>query len=182
MRLRDSKGFTLVEVIVVAGIIAILAGILVPIIFKEIDESKKTRAFADLRSISSAMFVMKKDTGYWPIKDDVSSYTCVLLRGGGSGPPQDANAKWPTAFGGNDTTMDNHLMTNAFGYANWKGPYMAGVTADPWANQYLNNIGVMADSSATTPCWIISGGPNGTLETAETDTVLGGDDIGLRIR
>lgn len=181
MKLKTEKGFTLIEVIVVAGIIAILAGILVPIIFKEIDESKKTRAFADLRSISSAMFVMKKDTGYWPIKDDVSSYTSVLLRGGGSGAPQDANAKWPTAFGGNDTTMDSHLMSNDFGYANWKGPYMAGVTADPWGNQYLSNIGVMA-AEGTTPCWIISGGPNGTLETGEGDSALVGDDIGLRIR
>jgi prepilin-type N-terminal cleavage/methylation domain-containing protein len=180
MRLRNKKGFTLIEVIVVAGIIAILAGILVPLIFKEIDESKKTRAWADIRSISSAMFVMKKDTGYWPIKDDVSSYTCTLLNGAGN-QPQGTDTKWPTALAGNGGLFDNHLMTNAFGYNNWQGPYIAGVTADPWGNQYLSNIGVMA-IQGTTPCWIISAGPNGTLETAESGGSLGGDDIGLRIR
>lgn len=180
MKRKNEKGFTLIEVIVVAGIIAILAGILVPMIFKEIDESKKTRASADIRSISSGMFVFKKDTGYWPIKDDVSSYTATLIGGTGN-PPTDFNAKWPIATAGNDITFDSVLLGNDYGYANWNGPYMAGVTADPWGNRYLSNIGVMA-AAGTTPCWIISAGPNGTLETGEGVTALAGDDIGLRIR
>lgn len=180
MKLKNERGFTLIEVIVVAGIIAILAGILVPIIFKEIDESKKTRAYADVRSISSAMFVFRKDTGYWPIKNNPISYQTVLLRGSGNA-PQELSTIWPIASGGIDSLFDNHLMTNQLQYTNWKGPYLAGVTADPWGNQYLCNIGVMA-TEGTTPCWIISAGPNGILETGEGDTTLLSDDIGLRIR
>lgn len=181
MWFKDKKGFTLIEVIVVAGIIAILAGILVPLIFKEIDESKKTRAWADIRSISSAMFVFKKDTGYWPIKNNETSFDATILRGGGN-VPTDLNAMWPNATGGINSLFDNNFLTNQNQYPNWQGPYIASVTADPWGNQYLCNIGVMADAQGTSPCWIISAGPNGTLETAETDTALAGDDIGLRIR
>ena len=66
---RNEKGCTLIEVIVVAGIIAILAGILVPLILKEIDESRITRATADIKSISSAILILKKDTAQWPVMD-----------------------------------------------------------------------------------------------------------------
>ena len=61
MKSGNERGFTLIEVIVVAGIIAILAGILVPMIFKEIDESRITRASADVRSISAAMIVFRRN-------------------------------------------------------------------------------------------------------------------------
>lgn len=181
MWFKDKKGFTLIEVIVVAGIIAILAGILVPLIFKEIDESRKTRAWGDIRSISSAMFVMKKDTGYWPIKNNETSYDATLLRGGGN-EPKGLTVMWPNATTGISSLFDNNFLTNQNQYPNWQGPYIASVTPDPWGNQYLSNIGVMADSTATTPCWIISAGPNGTIETGEGDGFLVGDDIGLRIR
>ena len=60
--MRGNRGFTLIEVIVVAAIIAILAGILVPMIFNQIDEAKKTRAQADCKTISTAILMFRKDT------------------------------------------------------------------------------------------------------------------------
>ena len=42
-RLKNNKGFTLVEIIVVLVIIAILAAIAVPAVLGYVDESKKTR-------------------------------------------------------------------------------------------------------------------------------------------
>ena len=88
MRLRRNEGFTLIEVIVVAGIIAILAGILVPLILKEIDESRITRATADTRSISTAMIVFKKDTAQWPAMDEDCEPTLRCCRGQGIWPSQ----------------------------------------------------------------------------------------------
>lgn len=85
MKLREQKGFTLIEVIVVAGIIAVLAGILVPLIFKEIDESKVSRAAADIRSISTALIVLKKDTGQWPVSSSCTP-TVTLISGAGTMP------------------------------------------------------------------------------------------------
>lgn len=177
---RKEEGFTLIEVIVVAGIIAILAGILVPIIFKEIDESKKTRAIADIRSISSAMFVMKKDTGSWPTRDSDTTNNTTLLRGQGDDPLNAGNpGGWNTTTLG---SFDDHLMKNTFLYSPWPGPYMASVSPDPWGKMYICNIVDMA--GVVNPVWIISAGPNGVVDTPvdPNQTALGGDDIGLRIK
>ena len=62
----------------------------------------------------------------------------------------------------------------------YKGPYLPGVEADPWGNQYVlgaNNFNTVSD-----PVYVLSAGPNGTLETPINSTALGGDDIGLRIK
>lgn len=183
MKLREQQGFTLIEVIVVAGIIAILAGILVPLIFKEIDESKITRAAADIRSISTAIMVLKKDTGNWPNLDGSTvdcNPTITLLFGDGNMPGNMA------AQGYNQITsslFDSYLSeegTGCYG-AKWKGPYMAHVGKDPWGNAYINN----ADAYATTnPVWLISAGPNGILETPANSTAIaaGIDDVGVRIK
>ncbi|MBI5848186.1 MAG: type II secretion system protein GspG [Nitrospirae bacterium] len=181
MKLREQKGFTLIEVIVVAGIIAVLAGILVPLIFKEIDESKITRAKADVKSISSAMFVFRKDTGAWPVMDGSCAPNVTFLSGAGNLPSGLAALGYDAAVA---SSYDSHLSADVNGCygANWKGSYMAVVTADPWGNTYLTN----ANSFAATgqPVWIISAGPNGVLETPANSIAIadGVDDIGVRIK
>lgn len=178
IKLREQKGFTLIEVIVVAGIIAVLAGILVPLIFKEIDESKITRASADVRSISSALIVLKKDTGQWPITASCTP-TVTLLQGGGT-LPTFALPSWNTAGEGwfqDYLTMDTN---GCWPGGIWKGPYMASVPADPWGNRYVINADAFL--SPTTAIWIISAGPNGVVDTDVGDTVKAQDDIALRLR
>lgn len=121
--IRGEKGFTLIEVLVVAGIIAILAGILVPLILKEIDESRVSRAYGDIRSISAAMIVFKKDTGLWPDMDGSCQHSITFLRGIGALPQGLSDA-------GFDTTVEgsyNALLVSseaATCYNNWKGAYI----------------------------------------------------------
>ena len=181
MQRLDSKGFTLIEVIVVAGIIAILAGILVPLIFKEIDESRISRASADIRSISTAIMVMKKDTGNWPNLDGSTvdcNPTITLLFGAGNMPGDIAAQGYVGSAG---SLFDSYLSedgSDCYG-AKWKGPYLAFVGADPWGNAYIVN----ADAFSTTgPVWIISAGPNGRIETPSTNATLVGDDVGVRMK
>jgi len=45
------SGFTLVEILVVIGIIVVLAGILLPTVLKAYRQAGKTRAAADLQTI-----------------------------------------------------------------------------------------------------------------------------------
>ncbi|OGW25222.1 MAG: hypothetical protein A2X59_12550 [Nitrospirae bacterium GWC2_42_7] len=180
MRRINRKGFTLIEVIVVAGIIAILAGILVPMIFKEIDESRITRASADIRSISSALFVFRKDTAQWPILD--ASQACDPTK------PFDvigSDGNYPTnyvaqGFGPNGGGFNDMLPIDDGCYSNWKGPYIARITADPWSNAYMMNSKDFATVGA--PVWIISAGPDGQLQTSNADATVSGDDVGLRLQ
>ncbi|MBI5633651.1 MAG: type II secretion system protein GspG [Nitrospirae bacterium] len=180
MKLREQKGFTLIEVIVVAGIIAILAGILVPLIFKEIDESKITRASADVKSISAAMLVFKKDTGAWPMMDGGCAPNVTFLSGSGNLPADLAAMGYDTGVA---SSYDSHLSTDVGGcYTNWKGSYMAVVAKDPWGNSYVTNANAFA--VAGQPVWIISAGPNGILETPTNSAAVadGIDDVGVRIK
>ncbi|MEW6110168.1 MAG: type II secretion system protein GspG, partial [Nitrospirota bacterium] len=161
MIIAGKRGFTLIEVIVVAGIIAILAGILVPIIFKEIDESRITRAAADVRSISTAMLVFRKDTGQWPVMDDTCNANVTLLSGNGNLPSNLAAMGYDTSA---SAFYNDHLTADTNGcYSNWKGPYIAIVSADPWGNAYLTNADGFSISDREV--WIISAGPNGLMDT-----------------
>lgn len=178
--LKQERGFTLIEVIVVAGIIAVLAGILVPLIFKEIDESKISRTMADARSISGAMFVFRKDTGAWPVLRRGCTLTQTLLYGDGT---------MPTLAAGYDNTTaesyDMYLSEDHFGcWPNtWKGPYMAVVNKDPWGRAYITNAADLWNGSKL-PVWVISAGPNGIIDTpiaaAQNSSV--GDDVGIRMQ
>jgi general secretion pathway protein G len=175
---RRQGGFTLIEVIVVAAIIAILAGILVPLIFKEIDEAKTTRAGADLKSISTAIMVMRKDTGNWPDLA-ASGGSCIstasLLYGSGNLPDGLAAMGYDQT---NSFSFDAYLSADSSGCygAKWKGPYLATVSADPWGNAYLVNAWGFAGGGAVCA---LSAGPNGIIETPAGAATPQGDDIGV---
>lgn len=196
MNYKNQKGFTLIEVIVVAGIIAILAGILVPMIFNQIDESKKTRAAADCKSISTAILAFRKDVGRWPnMKTATSNFT--FLYGPGYVPAtHDSQLTTGTGYDvAEASTLKDHLTANDPGYlaTMWKGPYMSDIQADPWGNPYVVDASgfFMIDpvtsnpvDDPTTPVWVLSAGPNGIFETNRGSNALDTtkDDIGIRIK
>jgi general secretion pathway protein G len=178
MKVRNEKGFTLIEVIVVAAIIAILAGILVPMLLKEIDESRITRASGDIRSISSAILVFKKDTAQWPVMDAACDPGITLLFGSG-------NMVSNLAAMGYDASVANdfkdHLTTYAGTcYNNWKGPYITPVTPDPWGNAYVINANGFPVQGRQV--WLISAGPDGKIDTPSNSETIQGDDVGTRIK
>lgn len=64
-----SKGFTLIEVMVVVVILGILAAFIVPKIAGRPDEAKVAKAKHDIQTIETALDLYKLDTGRYPSTD-----------------------------------------------------------------------------------------------------------------
>ena len=95
--LRNSKGFTLVELMVVVIIVLVLAGIAVPVYIHYIQEGKKSEGYAVIDSIVSGALVWFQkhntyaeggDIGPWLAQDDVDNaqyFTYVVSAQSGAG-------------------------------------------------------------------------------------------------
>ena len=63
---RSSRGFTLIEVLVVVAILGILAAIVVPRLMDRPDEAKRIAAKADVAAIVQTLKLYRLDNGFYP--------------------------------------------------------------------------------------------------------------------
>lgn len=184
-----SKGFTLIEIIVILAVISILVAILTPTVLKYIAEAQTNRAEGDVKTISAMLNDLIRDTGQYPGN---LLFTDTFICGPGTMPS--TGTVWCTAA--NSKQLSNHLIINdpdedgnpneateyrSTGNFRWKGPYVQGLNEDPWGNAYAINASTLVGGN-TSPTWVISAGPDGVFQTATTATTLSGDDIGIRIK
>jgi len=177
---KANKGFTLIEMVVVVTIIAIIAGIITPYVFRQIESASKTKALAETKNIATAIAMYKKDTGFWPTGAQGANTVEWLYGNGGTTPTSndfnDGNAE-PLYYYLRDNTGNR-------GGSNWDGPYMQAMPADPWGKRYIvSSDGFWGRGSASNPdnVWVLSAGPNGVVETPDQGETLGGDDIGVLV-
>ena len=64
--LRNQRGFTLIEIMVVIVILGILAGIVVPQLLDRPEEARRTKAAVQIKSIEEALALYKLDNGNFP--------------------------------------------------------------------------------------------------------------------
>lgn len=192
----NRSGFTLIEVIVVAAIIAILAGILVPMIFSQVEESRTSKAKGDVKTIQTAFQMFRRDVGKWPyytqFNADGTYVTCSLLHTGAAADLPVLSAGFDNSNPAQTIPIIDQLASNKFGYnaTMWKGPYLPDSSLDPWGKSYVINAGNL-DSIPPEVVWIMSAGPDGVIQTPsqakELCTDLAGaaispcDDIGIRL-
>ena len=62
----DTRGFTLIELMVVIVILGILAGLIVPRIMEKPDEARQLKAKIQIESLASALKFYKLDNGNYP--------------------------------------------------------------------------------------------------------------------
>jgi len=104
--MKNEKGFTLIEVMVVVVIMGILAAIVVPKIMSRPDQAKIVKAKQDILSIQSALDLYKLDNGIYPTTDQ--GLKALVQKP--SSPPVPSN--WKT------------------------GGYLKQLPTDPWGHPY----------------------------------------------
>ena len=62
----DSRGFTLIEIMVVVFILGLLVTLVAPKVIGRTDEARQTKAAADLKAIEGALHLYKLDNGFYP--------------------------------------------------------------------------------------------------------------------
>ena len=87
MQLRSSRGFTLIEVLVVVVILAILAAIVVPRVIGRTDDAMIAKAKADVQGLGTALNLYKLDNFTYPSTDQ--GLDALVQKPGGS--PEAAN-------------------------------------------------------------------------------------------
>ena len=115
-RLAEQAGFTLVEIAVTVLIIAILALIAVPQISKARRTARIKEAEIEIEVLASAVRQLAWDTGLWP---------------GGSGRPERSEELWDLS------QPEAGLLATDGTYNGWRGPYLDGVSLDPWGTPYF---------------------------------------------
>ncbi|NIQ94103.1 MAG: type II secretion system major pseudopilin GspG [Desulfuromonadales bacterium] len=69
MKLKDQRGFTLIEIMVVVVILGVLAALVVPRFLDRPEEARRTKATVDIKSIEEALALFKLDNGFFPSTD-----------------------------------------------------------------------------------------------------------------
>jgi general secretion pathway protein G len=70
MQRRHSRGFTLIEMMVVVAILGMLAALIVPGVIKHLDEAKVKTAKVDMRTVEGALKMFKLDNNRYPSSDE----------------------------------------------------------------------------------------------------------------
>jgi len=66
MRVRDNRGFTLIELMVVVVILGILAGLIIPKIMGKPEEAKRLKARMQVEQLEQALKLYYLDNGEYP--------------------------------------------------------------------------------------------------------------------
>ena len=76
--IKNQKGFTLVELVVVIAILGILAGIAIPRFKSATETARGAKTVADLRTLESAAVMYYAKTGVVPTKTDLENGNATL--------------------------------------------------------------------------------------------------------
>jgi general secretion pathway protein G len=196
------NGFTLIELAVVLAIIAVLAGILTPLVTGYLEQARVARAQADLRTIADSIKLHQRDTGRYPIykaggypSPDYGGDPSLIIFGGPGNVPPEVPGTWQLDTQLASTTLESWIngnfsnvsTTNIFPKTAFRGPYVGPIESDPWGNKYLLTAYALSDDGSGNHAYVISAGPDGTLDTTTLQSklvplVIGGDDIVSVIR
>jgi len=104
---RNSRGFTLIEIMVVVVILGILAGLVVPKLLEKPERARRTKAAIQIESLKQSLGMFKLDNGFFPSTEQGLE---ALVE-------KPENGREPKKYA--------------------KGGYIEKVPVDPWDNPYV---------------------------------------------
>ncbi|HYM65198.1 MAG TPA: type II secretion system protein [Candidatus Sulfotelmatobacter sp.] len=151
---NPKKGFTLVELLIVVGIIGILATLLMANFIGVRQRARDAQRKSDLRQIQSALELERSDLGSYPAASGTAIGTCGNALSGGS-PANTYMAKIPcdpsgssyynsgnyfyTSSGGTTYTLGACLENTADSQGTTTSPGGSGCTSSPATYYVVNN-------------------------------------------
>ena len=190
-----NRGWSLMELVVVLAIIAILAAIITPMINSYVDRARINSARNDVRNLAAAIISFNTDTKTWPIyktSGDIpngDAFNALVTDGDEAALAGGIANTWTSDSNGDLKAIvnENSLGLTTNGIRKWNGGYMNEVTTDPWGTKYYFNGLHLKPDSTSNATFVLSAGPNQTIDTEFTQPAtgtftVGGDDIVQRIR
>ncbi|HEX8914641.1 MAG TPA: prepilin-type N-terminal cleavage/methylation domain-containing protein [Humisphaera sp.] len=164
---RARGGFTLVELIIVLGIIIVLMSILLPVINRAYTASTRTTMWSDLSAIQTALEAYKQRYGDYPRVDAANGGQATLARAVG---PQKVRADGPTLPALLPPGRLNVTSTQVFDRA---GIAILYYPANPAGKPNLAYVGSYAPASPPTPRPVFNAGDNTALDGTKLRYMLG---------
>jgi general secretion pathway protein G len=88
---KPDRGFTLIEIIVVVVVIGVLAGLVGPMVFRNVGDAKTSAARAQIELFALALDQYRLDNSYYPSTEQ----GLAALRGAPGGEPRALNWRGP---------------------------------------------------------------------------------------
>ena len=152
MKLKNKKGFSLVELLVIIAIVGLLATVVLSNLGAARDLAKESRAKNDMSALRKALKVYEIDIGELP------------PRGGGINTRND--------FPNDEDEWEQ--VVNALRSSDgedWEGPYLTNsILEDPWGNHYIYE-----DHACNAPCgtsYLSTAGPDREVGTEDDYTII----------
>jgi general secretion pathway protein G len=117
LRSKPSRGYTLLELLVVIAVIGILVATAIPLYGRYREKARSVLVYTDLKEIQLGIELLATDTEKWPGPNNVGKVADQEV--------------WDLNAG-----TAGLVATNG-GFPNWDGPYMQSVPKDPWGSDYF---------------------------------------------